>query len=125
MRTAIFPGLCASLIFSASASVAGDRGHGEIVERLRAPIIASFSSSKKEYDLEICVADALSTIGWGGPLVLRDGPKDEVMLVGGAGINVYMAAVTFHDVPNGTTLDLRLRGRAWDDRVTTRISKCL
>jgi len=95
---------------------------GEIKERLAAEVRATFASTKKPYDLEICTADVVSVLGT--PTVLRDGPTDVVMIVA-LGQGAYLGSLSMHDVPGGSTLELRLRGKGWDDRLKERIQACM
>lgn len=96
---------------------------GEIMERLSAPVIATFTTTKPAYDLEICVANALTSLGT--PTVLRDGPDNIVILASLHGGNAFLASASIIKTATGSRIDLRLRGKGFDDRVTRRIDDCL
>lgn len=96
---------------------------GELRERLQAPAKAAFESGKRSYDLEICVADALTVIG--SPTVLRDGPENIVIAASFPGGNAFLASVSIARTATGSHLELRIRGKGWDDRIRTRVAGCL
>lgn len=106
------------------ALIAQDKPYeGELRERLNAPPKAILTSVKPSYDLEICVADALTVIGT--PTVLRDGPDNIVIAAAATGGNAFLAAVSIIKNPTGSRIELRIRGKAWDDRIRTRVAGCL
>lgn len=96
---------------------------GELKERLRAEPKAVFDSAKKSYDLEICIADALTVIG--SPTVLRDGPENIVIAAAFPGRNAFLASVSINPTSTGSHLALRIRGKGWDDRISARVTGCL
>jgi hypothetical protein len=96
---------------------------GELRERLSKPVIASLESRKPAYDLELCVADVMTVMGV--PTVLRDGPDNLQMMINFPNGNSYTASVSFIKLANGTRLDIRLRGKGWDDRLRDRLTTCL
>lgn len=96
---------------------------GELKERLRTPAKASFESNKASYDLEICVADAVTVLGV--PTVLRDGPANIVIAAATPGGNAFPVSVTISPAKSGSHLDLRIKGKGWDDRIASRIRACL
>lgn len=96
---------------------------GELMERLQSPVRATFESQKRSYDLEVCVADALTVMG--SPTVLRDGPENIVIAASFPGGNAFLASVSISRNGTGSHLELRLRGKAWADRMKTRIAACL
>lgn len=96
---------------------------GEIRERLDKQVTATFETPKPVIDLELCVADALSSIGT--PTMLREGADRVHMMISFSGANVYLASASFIVIPTGTRIDLRVRGTGWDERLTARIKACL
>jgi hypothetical protein len=96
---------------------------GEIKERLESPITASFDTAKRADQLEICLADVLSVTG--SPTVLRDGPDNIVILSSSGFGGAYLASVSVNKTATGSHLDLRIRGKGWDDRMKERITVCL
>lgn len=96
---------------------------GELVERLKTPAKATFESQKRSYDLEICVADALTVVG--SPTVLRDGPDNIVIAASFPGGNAFLASVSIAKNGTGSRLELRIRGKGWDDRIKARVAGCL
>lgn len=112
------------LIMPALLLLAQDRTYeGELRERLKAPAKAIFDTSKQAYDLEVCVADALTVVGI--PTVLRDGPNNIVIAAAFPSGNAFLAAVSISKVAEGSHLELRIRGKGYDDRIATRIKGCL
>lgn len=78
---------------------------GEIRERLNTPVVESFQSRSAVYDLEVCVADAVSV--YGTPVILRDGRDDlQIVVAQGGGIR-YPVAVSLIHQESGTRIDLR------------------
>jgi len=106
----------------ASATPAAAQYAGELKERLRAPVIETFQTARKPYDLEICLADVITSVGY--PIILRDGPKD-VVIAAALSPSKYMASFTLRDVPAGTHIEMRLMGKGWDERFRTRVRDCL
>ena len=96
---------------------------GELMERLKAPAKATFESQKRSYDLEICVADALTVVG--SPTVLRDGPENIVIAASLPAGNAFLASVSIAREGSGSRLELRIRGKGWDDRIKSRVAGCL
>ena len=111
-----------SSLFILATAAHGQTYRGEISERLATPVIASFQSVKPIHDLEICVADAISVLGF--PILLRDGPDTVTMLMSVARGPGYIGSVSFIKTMAGTRLDLRLRGKGWNDRLSERIAGC-
>jgi hypothetical protein len=103
--------------------VQGEPNAGELMERLTSEPKAVFDTGKKPYDLELCLADALTLIG--APTVFRDGPDNIVMAVALAGGNAIFATVSVAQKADGSHLELRARGKGWDDRLSARIKTCL
>jgi len=95
---------------------------GEVREALALPVVASFTSTKQIYDLEVCVADVLSAEG--APIVLRDGPDDVLMLAYNGFNTAYYASVWMRPAPSGTILDLRAR-KAFQNKMMVRLPQCL
>lgn len=110
------------LVFAAFMAVQQAPYAGELRERLNSPIKATVESKKMPYDLELCVADVLTITGT--PSVFRDGPENVVIVSSLPASNTYMAAVSIERIASGSRLNLRLRGKGWDDRVTDRIKAC-
>lgn len=98
-------------------------GPGELKQRLNSEIKATFETNKKSYDLEVCLADALTLIG--GPTVLRNGPENIIIAVAYGGGNAIFATINVDRTPTGSHLELRARGNGWDDRLKARITTCL
>jgi len=96
---------------------------GELKEHLRLPVKASMPSGKRSYDLEICVADVLTVLGT--PTALRSGPDDVVIAASFPTSNAYIASATIVRVGTGSRIDLRVRGKGWDDRLRARMEACL
>ena len=112
------------LIIAAMLLIAQDKPYqGELRERLNAPPKAAFDTGKQSYDLEICVADALTVVGI--PTVLRDGPDNIVIAAAFPSGNVFLASVSISKVGLGSHLELRIRGKGYDDRIASRIKGCL
>lgn len=111
------------MILLPAALIAAQAYQGELRERLAAPIVEEFDSAKKAYDLEVCVADALTVLGT--PTAFRDGPDNIVIAASMPSGNAYLAAVTISKSGDGSHLALRLRGKGWNDRLRSRISGCL
>lgn len=112
------------LIFFAAALLAQDKPfEGELQEILRSPIKAQFDTTKPGHQLELCVADSLSIAG--APSVLRDGLDDVVMVAPNGASGSYLAAVSIRKTESGSHIDLRVRGKGWDDRLKMRINTCL
>jgi len=112
----------AALTVLAAAAPASAQYSGELKERLRAPVIDTFTTRKKPYDLEICLADVITSVGY--PIVLRDGPRD-VVIAAALSPSKYMASFSLRDVPAGTQIEMRLMGKGWDERFRSRIRDCL
>jgi hypothetical protein len=110
------------LAVSASVAAAAQPYSGEIREALSLPVVATFTSAKPVYDLEVCVADVLSAEG--APIVLRDGPNDVLMLAYNGFNTAYYASVRLHPTDRGTTLDLRAR-KAFQNKMVGRLPECL
>jgi len=112
----------AALTGLAAAGSASAQYAGELKERLRAPVVENFTTPKKPYDLEICLADVITSVGY--PIVLRDGPRD-VVIAAALSPSKYMASFSLRDVPAGTQIEMRLMGRGWDERFRSRVRDCL
>ena len=110
-------------VLAFAAMIQSEPYRGELRERLEEPVISTLNSAKLSYDLEVCVADALTVLGT--PTVFRSGPNDIVVAASLPSGNAYLAAVTISRVNDGSRLDLRLRGKGWDDRITARLRQCL
>ena len=113
------------MILTLALALAAQKGdyEGELRERLRAAPAAVLTTSKPAYDLEICVADALTAVGT--PTVLRNGPVNIVIASAMAANEDYIATVNINKVASGSELILRVAGRGWNDRLRTRIEGCL
>lgn len=97
---------------------------GEIAERLASPVVATFETSKPSYDLEICIANAVVSLG--APVVLRDGPDNVVVMASMSPISqAFIISASLIKIPTGTRIDMRLRGKGWDERMKERIKACL
>ena len=96
---------------------------GELKEHLRTPVKATMESAKRSYDLEICVADVLTALGT--PTALRSGPDDVVIAASFPTSNAYIASATIIRVGQGSRVELRVRGKGWDDRLRTRLQACM
>jgi hypothetical protein len=96
---------------------------GEIQERLGKPVSVSFETLKPVIDLELCIANALSSLGT--PTMLREGPDKVHMMISFPAANAYLASASFITTQTGTRIDLRVRGKGWDDRLTSRVKDCL
>lgn len=96
---------------------------GELKEHLALPPSATFSSAKPAYDMEICIADALTVLGT--PTVLRDGPSNIVIAASIPMSGTYIASATVLHTDEGSRVDLRVRGKGWNDRMRERIQACL
>lgn len=94
---------------------------GELKERLASPINATLTTTKRPYDLEVCIADAVTMIGI--PTVLRDGPEN--LVIGAAGPNIFTATVSIVRNGEGSQVLIRVKGKALNDRVTSRVRQCL
>ena len=105
-----------------AALLQGQAYEGELKERLRAEPKAILQSAKPSYDLELCVADALTVVG--NPSVFRDGPDNIVIAVTPGGGNAFIATVSIIKVPTGSKLELRVRGKGLDDRLASRVGGC-
>ncbi|QDM40525.1 MULTISPECIES: hypothetical protein [Bacteria] len=86
----------------------------EITETLETPIRATLHSPKQPFDLEICVADAITQIGGAVPVALRKGPSDVMMLGYG---NTPKIIIMLSATPSGTTLEVRTRSGDMDDKL--------
>lgn len=96
---------------------------GELKEHLALQPAAVLTSTKKAYDLEICIADALTVLGT--PTALRDGPDDVVIAASIPSAGTYIASATIVRTDNGSRVDVRVRGKGWNDRVRERVQACL
>lgn len=96
---------------------------GELKEQLNRPVAAAFQTPKKAYDLEVCIADVLTIMGT--PTSFRDGPDDVILAASVPGSGTYSASATIKSTSNGSMVELRIRGKGWDDRLRSRIEHCL
>lgn len=96
---------------------------GEIMERLESPITASFDTTKRADQLEICLANVVTVLGT--PVILRDGPDNIVMLSATVNGGGFASSISVNKTATGSHLDLRLRGKGWDDRFRERINACI
>ncbi|VVT20132.1 conserved hypothetical protein [Sphingomonas aurantiaca] len=94
---------------------------GELKERLASPIDATLTTTKRPYDLEVCLADAITMLGI--PTVLRDGPDN--LVIGAASANVFNATVSVIRTGEGSQILIRVKGKGFNDRVTSRVRQCL
>lgn len=97
---------------------------GELRETLETPVDQTFESNKRPQDVEVCIADAFTSVGV--PSVLRQGDS-QVLIVsfmpdGGGGV---FAALTLKFDKMPMTAELRVRGKGWDDRMKARVAQCL
>ena len=106
-----------------AALAQGQSERGELSERLSSPPKATFDTAKKPYDLEICLADALTIVGV--PSVFRNGPENVVFAVSYAGGNAVLSTLSVDRTDAGSHLTLRTRGKGYDDRLIGRIRGCL
>lgn len=97
------------LLGAASTSVAQ-----ELTERLNSPVKQQFASSKAPYDLELCVADAITMRGGAKPVVIRSGERDVIVF---GYEHTATIAVSLNATPSGTSIELRTRGNDMDDRL--------
>lgn len=108
----------------ASPALADDKPYyGELRERLESPVIATVESTKQPYDLEACSANAVLSLG--GPVVLRDGPDNVIV---GASMEpngqAFLVSINLIKTATGTRMELRLRGKGWDERMKERMTVC-
>lgn len=97
---------------------------GELRETLETPVDHVFVSNKRPQDVEVCIADAFTSVGV--PSVLRQGDA-QVLIVsfmpdGGGGV---FAALTLKFDKAPMTAELRVRGKGWDERMKARVGQCL
>ncbi len=97
--------------------------YGELRERLESPVVATFESSKQPHDLEVCITNAVLSLGV--PVILRDGPENVIV---GATLapfsQAFPVSVSLLRSASGTRLELRLRGKGWDERMKERLAIC-
>jgi hypothetical protein len=108
----------------ATPALADDKPYyGELRERLEAPVVATIESTKQPYDLEVCVANAVLSLG--GPVILRDGPDNVIV---GASMSptsqAFLVSVSLLKTAGGTRMELRLRGKGWDERMKQHLTTC-
>lgn len=96
---------------------------GEISENLRMPVKAEYTTAKSIADLELCVADALSTSGTIS--IVRDGAKNVVILAAQPRDRGYISSAYLSPYDSGTKVQLRVRNNDVDDRMRSRFSVCL
>lgn len=97
---------------------------GEIADRLRGPVSFTLASATEPHDLELCVADALSSFM--AVAAFRDGASRTVVTGTLTGLHTKLvAAVELNGTPIGTTIVGRILGRGNDDRMRERIRLCL
>ena len=108
----------------ATPALADDKPYyGELRERLDSPVVATFDSNKQPHDLELCVANAVLSLG--GPVILRDGPENVIVGASMSPIGqAFLVTVSLLKTANGTRLELRLRGKGWDERMKERLGAC-
>ena len=96
---------------------------GELRKRLESPITETIDSAKRPYDLEICITNAVVSIGT--PIVLRDGPENTVVAASlSPTAQVFPIAVSLIQTPTGTRIEVRLNGKGWNDRMRDRMTAC-
>lgn len=109
----------------AGPAVAEDRPYfGELRERLESPVVATFASSKQPHDLEVCVANAVLSLG--APIILRDGPDNTIVgaMYAPGYSQAFLASISLIKTRTGTLMELRLRGKGWDERMKERLTVC-
>jgi hypothetical protein len=96
---------------------------GELAETLGTAPDATFEARKRPQDVEICIADAFTSVG--APAVFRQG-DNEVVIASfyGSGDGVF-AAATLKSGPEALHVELRVRGNGWDERMKSRVGDCL
>lgn len=108
----------------ASPAIADDKPYyGELRERLESPVVATVESTKQPYDLEACATNAVLSLG--GPVVFRDGPDNVIV---GASLaptaQAFLVSISLVKIATGTRMELRLRGKGWDERMKERMTVC-
>lgn len=96
---------------------------GELKEHLALPPAATLTSGKRAYDLEICIADALTVLGT--PTSLRDGPDGVVIVASNPMAGNYIASAAIQEAGGQSRVSVRVRGKGWNDRIRGRIEACL
>lgn len=96
---------------------------GELKEHLALPPAATLASGKRAYDLEICIADALTVLGT--PTSLRDGADGVVIVASNPMAGNYIASAAIHEAGGQSTVTVRVRGKGWNDRIRGRVEACL
>lgn len=113
-----------AMVFNAilmAAAMQAESFAGELRESLNSPVLATMTTPKASYDLEVCVADVLTQIGI--LTVYRDGPDNLVIAAGQN--NLFTGSVRMTKVAVGTQLDVHVKRKSIDDRVITRLRGCL
>lgn len=108
-------------ILAIAAQVGGYAG--ELKEHLALPPAATLTSDKPAYDMEICIADALTVLGT--PTSLRDGPDGVVIVASNPMAGTYIASAAIQKTDRGSRVIVRVRGKGWNDRVRDRVQACL
>jgi hypothetical protein len=102
-------GLALSCLGAASAGLAQ-----ELTERLSSPVKQQLSSANSPYDLELCVADAVTMRGGSKPTVVRNGERNVIVF---GYENSATIAVSLNAAASGTAIEIRTRGDDMDDRL--------
>lgn len=100
-------------------SVGSANAH-EISEVMEKPIRATLVSPRKPFELELCVADAITQIGGAVPIPVRDGPENVVMLGYG---HTPKIVISMTSIPQGTQLDVRTKSADMDDKLVREIKE--
>lgn len=111
------------MVWVIALAAQGSAYAGELKEHLALPPVAELASNKQSYDLEICIADALTVLGT--PTALRDGKDDVVIAASTPMAGTYIASATIVHTEQGSRVDVRVRGKGWNDRVRDRVQACL
>ena len=90
----------------------------EITETLSKPVRATFTSSLPPSGLELCISDAITTIGGAIPIPIRNGEKD-VMILGYGHTPKIIVSLTA--VEKGTRIDIRTKSGDMDDKLAQSI----
>jgi hypothetical protein len=109
--------LCLGLIL-----LSGPTSAKEITETLSKPIRATLNSNLPPSHIELCVADAITTIGGAIPIPIRNGEKD-VMILGYG--HTPKIIVSLSAVDSGTRIEIRTKSGDMDEKLAQNIkSSC-
>lgn len=109
MKTSFSVSLGAMLLVTS-----GTGSTNEISETMAMAVRGTLSSPKQPYELEVCVADAITQIGGAVPIPLRNGERSVMMLGYG---HTPKLIVSLNAVPTGTLLEIRTRSGDMDNKL--------